>query len=177
MLAMPPATLEETPVSTGPLEFRDVLEMIELIKASSNFSEIRLRSGELEIELRRGAAPAANPDAPPLGAANGSAIANVAPVVAGTPAIKEPRSAAARDGVRIIKAPMVGTVYHAPQPGAAPFVTVGQKVAPADPLCIIEVMKLMNSINAGCSGVVSEILVRDAQAVEPGQDLFVIELA
>ena len=71
---------------------------------------------------------------------------------------------------------MVGTVYLAPQPGAAPFVSVGQSVAASDLVCIVEVMKLMNAISAGHAGVVSEILVSDGQAVEAAQELFVIAL-
>lgn len=69
---------------------------------------------------------------------------------------------------------MVGTVYRASEPGATPFVSVGQSVSPDDPICIVEVMKLMNSIAAGCHGVVTEILVADGEAVAYGQELFVI---
>lgn len=161
-------------MSTGQLEFRHVLEMIELIKASSNFSEIRLRSGELEVELRRGGAPAAVAEA-----LSDAAVAAAAQVSATAPR-SEPRRLAVREGVQggqgeqVVKAPMVGTIYHAAQPGAAPFVQVGQRVGPTDQICIIEVMKLMNSIPAGCTGVVTDILVADGQAVEHGQELFVI---
>jgi acetyl-CoA carboxylase biotin carboxyl carrier protein len=70
---------------------------------------------------------------------------------------------------------MVGTVYRAPAPGAAPFVEVGQAVSADTIVCIIEVMKLMNSIPAGATGVVSEILVANAAAVEYGEVLMVIE--
>lgn len=69
---------------------------------------------------------------------------------------------------------MVGTVYHAPEPGAKPFVEVGQRVSAGEQLCIIEVMKLMNSIDAETLGVVSEILIADGEAVQYGQELFVI---
>lgn len=69
---------------------------------------------------------------------------------------------------------MVGTVYLAAEPGAAPFVSLGQRVEPDTPVCIVEVMKLMNTIPAGRAGVIKEILVADAQAVDFGQPLFVI---
>jgi acetyl-CoA carboxylase biotin carboxyl carrier protein len=69
---------------------------------------------------------------------------------------------------------MVGTFYRAPEPGAHPFVEVGQRVEADTVVCIIEVMKLMNSIPAGCAGVVTHILVEDAQPVEYGQVLVVI---
>jgi acetyl-CoA carboxylase biotin carboxyl carrier protein len=173
-------------VSNGQIDFQGVLQLVELIKASSNFSEIRLRSGDVEIELRRngGAGLAAPPraaamaapaprEAAPAATAQQPAAPQDAPAAAPAPAAK-PRSAAAREGATVIKSPMVGTVYHAPEPGAAPFVQLGQKVAPQDQICIVEVMKLMNSITAGCHGVVTEILVADGDAVEYGQELFVI---
>ncbi len=72
---------------------------------------------------------------------------------------------------------MVGTVYLAPEPGAKPFVEVGQAVEAGTQLCIVEVMKLMNAVTAGRNGVVSEILVGDAEPVEFGQPLFVITAA
>ena len=166
------------------IEFRDVLELIELIKASSNFSEIRVRSGDLEIELRRGAA------VPETGAAQG--VASVAPPThtlaqappASPQAPEGPDSAApavrathARAGVHVVCAPMVGTVYRAPQPGAPAFASVGQRVSASDQVCIVEVMKLMNAISAGHAGVVSAVLVDDGQTVQAGQELFVIALA
>jgi len=69
----------------------------------------------------------------------------------------------------------VGTFYRAPAPGAPPFVEVGAKVEPDDVVCIIEVMKLMNSIRAGRRGRVVEILAENAELVEYGQPLIVIE--
>lgn len=180
-------------MSNGQIDFQDVLALVELIKASSNFSEIRLRSGDVEIELRRNGgagfetAPAsrtaaAAPAAPSEAAlasrdlAPGAAAPMTAAKSAATPAPASAPKArtASREGTTVIKSPMVGTVYHAPEPGAAPFVQVGQTVSPGDPICIVEVMKLMNSIHAESHGVVTEILVADGEAVEYGQELFVI---
>jgi acetyl-CoA carboxylase biotin carboxyl carrier protein len=70
---------------------------------------------------------------------------------------------------------MVGTFYRAPEPGAPPFVEVGQSVEPDTIVCIIEVMKLMNSIPAGVRGVVTHVLVEDAAPVETGQSLIVVD--
>ena len=70
---------------------------------------------------------------------------------------------------------MVGTFYRAPEPGAPPFVDTGHSVSADTIVCIIEVMKLMNSIPAGGSGVVTQILVGDGEPVEYGQVLMVIE--
>ena len=173
------------------MDFQDVLQLVELIKSSSNFNELKLRSGDIEIELRRGGA---NPRVAPtdLSASASVAVAAatapaqphangaspVAPAQAGPAldlgALPKKPPPASRDDMTVIRSPMVGAVYHAAEPGATPFVKVGQRVEPGDPICIIEVMKLMNSINADCHGVVTEILVVDGEAVEFGQDLFVI---
>jgi len=74
-----------------------------------------------------------------------------------------------------IKSPMVGTFYRAPSPGAKPYVDVGDEIKPGDILCIIEAMKLMNEIKSDVSGKVTKILTENAEPVEFGQTLFVIE--
>ncbi|MDE2398963.1 MAG: acetyl-CoA carboxylase biotin carboxyl carrier protein [Burkholderiales bacterium] len=161
-------------MSRGQIDFQNVLELVELIQSSSRFSELRLRSGELEIELRRKgaggeAAAAVAPVAAPVALA-----ATPAPAASAPPAPAAASAAPDRAGLVAVRSPMVGTVYHAPEPGAAPFVRPGQTVAPGDPICIVEVMKLMNSLRSECHGVVREVLVADGQAVEQGQDLFLI---
>lgn len=180
-------------MSNGQIDFQDVLALVELIKASSNFSEIRLRSGDVEIELRRNggaaleAAPPSRSAAAFSAAPSEAALASrdlasvaVAPVPAPkgaaipSPASAQKAGTVSREGTTVIKSPMVGTVYHAPEPGATPFVKVGQTVSPGDQICIVEVMKLMNSIHAESHGVITEILVADGEMVEYGQELFVI---
>lgn len=74
-----------------------------------------------------------------------------------------------------VTSPMVGTFYRSPSPGAEPFVKVGDKVEAGQTLCIIEAMKLLNEIEAECSGVVKEICVENGNPVEFGQNLFIIE--
>ncbi len=74
-----------------------------------------------------------------------------------------------------VKAPIVGTFYASSSPDAAPYVKVGDTVAAGQVLCIIEAMKLMNEIEAETGGVVREILVKNAEPVEYGQTLFLIE--
>jgi len=74
-----------------------------------------------------------------------------------------------------VKSPMVGTFYHAPEPGAKPYVAAGQRVGKGQVLCIIEAMKIMNEIESEYAGVVKEVLVSDAQPVEYGQVLFRID--
>jgi acetyl-CoA carboxylase biotin carboxyl carrier protein len=74
-----------------------------------------------------------------------------------------------------VKSPMVGTFYCAPEPGAKPYVAVGDRVQKGQTLCIIEAMKIMNEIESEYAGVVKEINVQDAQPVEYGQVLFTID--
>ncbi|MDP3513674.1 MAG: acetyl-CoA carboxylase biotin carboxyl carrier protein [Sulfuritalea sp.] len=167
-------------MSKGQIDFQDVLELVELVKSSSNFNEVRLRTGNLEVELRRKSGsplttvstnrsvPAA-PSALPVGG-----DLDDKETESFKPASTEVSPASLRQGSVVVRSPMVGTVYHAPEPGAAPFVTVGQSVSPGDQICIVEVMKLMSAIKAECHGVVTEILVADAELVEHGQELFVI---
>ena len=76
-----------------------------------------------------------------------------------------------------IEAPTPGTYYSSPSPDAPPFVSVGNEVKPGDTLCIIEAMKLMNEIDCEVRGTIQEVLVEDAEPVEYGQPLFVIEPA
>jgi len=154
-------------VSNRPLDFQAVLQLVELLQASSNFSEVKLRAGGIEIELRRGAVAAPSSDA--------AASETVVPAPRSVASFAAPSpKAGMRSGSHVVKAPMVGTVYLAPEPGARSFATLGQGVAEGEQLCIVEVMKLMNAVNAERAGVVIEILVADGQAVEFGQDLFVI---
>lgn len=90
-------------------------------------------------------------------------------------AARQPQPAAAAPHGFELKAPMVGTFYRAPAPGAPPFVEEGSVVQPDDTVCIIEVMKLMNSIKAGRGGRVAAILAEDGTLVEYGQTLMIIE--
>ena len=79
------------------------------------------------------------------------------------------------ESVHEVASPLVGTFYRSPSPEAEPFVRDGDRVEPDALLCIIEAMKVMNEIRAGVAGVVKEILVKNAEAVEFGQPLFRID--
>jgi biotin carboxyl carrier protein len=138
------------------LTYEDLVRLVELIKSTSHFSEFRLKVGDIEVSLRR-----AN------GAARPERVEESAEKI-------EPNRQFA-PGLHLVRAPMVGTFYRASAPGAAPYASVGQEVEADSTVCIIEVMKLMNTIEAGVRGVVKEILVENACAVEHGEVLFVIE--
>ena len=156
------------------LTYDDLIEIVQLIESSSRFSEFRLKTGDLEIELRakidgNPAQPAGGEPVSP-GPVQTGAAAEIA--VAHAPPVSPPQFA---EGLVLVRAPMVGTFYRAPEPGVAPFVTVGSRVEPETTVCIIEVMKLMSSIAAGHYGVVTRILVDDARLVEAAQVLMVID--
>jgi acetyl-CoA carboxylase biotin carboxyl carrier protein len=157
------------------LTYDDLLRIVELIKSSEQFSEFRLKVGQIEVELRRRstagvqASPrAANPALAP------SATASVVPTVL-QPRVEPDKQLTWPEGAHVIRSPMVGTFYRAPEPGAGPFVEVGQEVEPGTIVCIVEVMKLMNSVAAGVHGTVLQVLVGDAAAVQAGQPLIVVQ--
>ncbi len=92
----------------------------------------------------------------------------------GMPALDDAKLETKVAGIEV-KSPMVGTYYGAPEPGAKAYVSVGTRVSKGQTLCIIEAMKIMNEIESEVSGVVTEVLASDAQAVEYGQALFRID--
>ena len=148
------------------LTYDDLLRIVELIKSTEHFSEFRLKVGDIELELRHRKSGASAPAAPPIEAAAAeSTVADRAQPAA---------SAEWREGSVVVRSPMVGTFYRAPQPGAPPFVEVGQAVKPDSVVGIVEVMKLMNSITADVHGTVEQILVGDASPVKAGQPVIVI---
>ena len=138
-----------------------VRELAELLN-QTNLTEIEVADGDRKIRVARGgvAAPA------PVAYA-------AAPVAAVAAAPAAPTAPAAVDGTSV-KSPMVGTVYLAPEPGAANFVTVGQAVKAGDTLVIIEAMKVMNPITAPAAGTVKAVLVDNSQPVEFDQPLVII---
>ena len=155
------------------LSYEDVQNILKIIDASS-LEELHLEIGEFKLVVRkRGGRP---DDQIAGGAARelSPAAARPEPLPTASPAGR-PSPRVQRDGMIEVRAPMVGTFYRAPAPGAPPFVEVGAKVEPDDVVCIIEVMKLMNSIRAGRRGRVVEILAENAELVEYGQPLIVIE--
>ena len=148
------------------LTYDDLLRIVELIKATEHFSEFRLKVGDIEIELRhrKSGTTASVPPRVKAPAAESTVADRAQPAA----------SAEWPEGSVVVRSPMVGTFYRAPQPGAPPFVEVGQAVKPDSILGIIEVMKLLNSITADVHGNIEQILVGDASPVEAGQPVIVI---
>ena len=157
------------------MDIRKIKKLIELLE-ESGIAELEIREGEESVRISRESqhsaapVPAAVYNPAPTPAPQPGAAAPIPEPVAASSAPEEPDL----DG-HVVSAPMVGTFYRAPSPGSKTFVEEGETVKEGDTLCIIEAMKMLNQIEADRSGVVSKILVDNAQPVEFGQPLFVIE--
>ena len=153
------------------MDIRKVKKLIELLE-ESGIAELEIHEGEESVRISRYAqnAPAVVQASVPMA----EPVPAVSPTVSAVP---EPEKAGGEvhPTGHTINSPMVGTFYEAPSPGAKPFVEVGQRVNAGDTLCIIEAMKMLNQIEADKAGTIVAVLVENAQPVEFGQPLFVIE--
>jgi acetyl-CoA carboxylase biotin carboxyl carrier protein len=154
------------------MDIRKVKKLIELLE-ESGISEIEITEGEDAVRISRYPTAAT---LPPMPAAPASP--QVTAVTTGAPAgqeeAQEPAPPDIPDG-QTVTAPMVGTFYASPAPGAKPFVQMGSEVQVGDTLCIIEAMKMMNQIESDTAGRVVSILAENGEPVEFGQPLFIIE--
>ena len=161
------------------LTARDVAEITRLLEDSS-FDELELEIDGLKIHLRR------NGDIPRLLARGDRPHSPVFEAAEARPLLPEdagqrgmssnPSPAPLCDpNLAEVRAPLLGTFYRAPKPGAPPFVDVGASVEPETVIGIIEVMKLMNAVRAGTRGVVREIRARDGVLVEYGETLLLVD--
>ena len=153
------------------MDIRKVKKLIELLE-ESGIAEIEISEGEESVRISRypqGMTVAQGPMMAPMPAVAAGAPAAPAAQAQPVPA----RPAPPKDDS--ITAPMVGTYYSAPAPGAKPFVQVGDEIKVGQVLCIIEAMKMMNQIESEKEGRVVSILARNGEPVEFGQPLFVIE--
>jgi acetyl-CoA carboxylase biotin carboxyl carrier protein len=144
----------------------DVREILRIID-ESELDELRIEMAGFRLHVRRGGAPPAEPHPE----------RELPPERASGPAAPEPADVASTNGAATIEAPMLGTFYRASAPGEQPFVEVGSKVDPDTVVCLIEVMKMMNSVKAGVSGTVVEVCATNAELVEYGEPLFRIDPA
>ena len=156
------------------MDIRKVKKLIEMLE-ESQLNEIEIKEGEESVKLVKAttvpvqeqivtsniAATASQP----------TAMNEVTSVKSDTEESTEPETISGKT----IDSPMVGTFYAAPNPGAKDFVSVGDKISEGDVLCIIEAMKMMNEVKADSSGIIKQVLIENAEPVEFGQPLFVIE--
>jgi len=154
------------------LTHQDVREILSIIDGAEHLNEIELVMGGFRLHVvRNGAGGAVLQRATPMAPAAAPAPAAVAsaPAPAAGPGASAVEAVPA--GIVAIRAPMLGTFYRAPAPNEPPFVQVGQRVSADDTVCMIEVMKLFNSIRAGVDGTVVKICADNAAMVEFNQVL------
>jgi len=145
------------------MDIRKIKKLIEIIE-ESGIAELEVKEGEESIRISRYSAVSA-----PAVYAPAPAVVSVSAASAAIAADEETIAG------HVVKSPMVGTFYRSASPGTKTFVEVGQAVQSGDTLCIIEAMKILNQIEADASGVIKQILVENAEPVEYGQPLFIIE--
>ena len=153
------------------MDMRKIRKLIELIN-ETGIAEIEIREGEESVRISRETSRMVSPTviaAPPQPFTEQP---HLSPITAGTASASELKAPSDK---HTVKAPMVGTVYLSPSPGAKKFVELGQTVKTGDTLCLIEAMKMFNQIEADKAGKISAILVESGVPVEFHQPLFTIE--
>ena len=160
-----------------------IRELLQVV-ADSGVAEVEIHDEDFKLVVRKSAptimvqqAPAPYPypmpqQGMPMAAPMQAPAASAPQALPAAPAAPAAPEVPAGEPIR---APIVGTFYRAPSPDSDDYVSVGDRVKPGDILCIIEAMKLMNEIECEVSGVITEILVENAQAVEFDQPLFLID--
>ncbi|MGN6870816.1 MAG: acetyl-CoA carboxylase biotin carboxyl carrier protein [Solirubrobacteraceae bacterium] len=156
-----------------PLSDEDIREILRIID-QSDLAELKIETDDFSLYVRKGAGDAPAVD-PPGGRRDVSEPGSDR--ARGRAKAEAPPQANEADGSVSISAPILGTFYRAEAPGKPPFVEVGSRVEPDTIVCIIEVMKMMNSVPAGVSGTVAEVVAENAQLVEYGEPLFRVEPA
>jgi acetyl-CoA carboxylase biotin carboxyl carrier protein len=152
------------------IDLKDVRKLAQLLRESPEIGSIEVKGwfGTGILITRTSNTTHAAPVVHPVGAAPRGPGLEAHPV-GGPPAGAGPAA------LKEIRSPMVGTFYRAPEPGAEPYVQVGNRISSGQTVCIIEAMKIMNEIEAEIAGVVREVSVEDSQPVEFGQVLFRVD--
>ncbi|ANB02153.1 acetyl-CoA carboxylase biotin carboxyl carrier protein [Ectothiorhodospira sp. BSL-9] len=157
------------------MDIRKIKKLIELLE-ESGINEIEIQEGEESVRITRAAPNSGQAFMMPQNfMVPGGAQQPAAPAPAPAPAPAESGGGSSLPTGHQVLAPMVGTFYLAPTPGAKSFVEVGQSVEEGDTLCIIEAMKMLNQIEADKAGVIKAVLVENGQPVEYGEPMFIID--
>jgi oxaloacetate decarboxylase alpha subunit len=158
------------------VDLNQIRELVKLVEAS-DVSEVVVEEGDARIVVRRGGWGAQPSGAGQVAQPASAVAADTLPPSPESPQITDRPGAFEEPPAhwKPVVAPMVGTFYRSPTPGAPPYVEVGDTVAEGQPLCILEAMKLMNEITAEEPGVIREVLLADATPVEYGTVLFYYE--
>jgi acetyl-CoA carboxylase biotin carboxyl carrier protein len=157
------------------MNFDEIKQLLDMVR-EHELSEFELERDDFKIRVRKNTSGQWTPTMPPV------SHVNYAPVMAppmpppAAPAAAAPALTPAQEDTdfAVVKSPIVGTFYRAPEPGAKPFAEVGDTVRKGQVLCIIEAMKLMNEINSDADGEVVKVYVENGQPVQYGERLFAI---
>ncbi len=168
-----PAAETTAGASAGGFEIRELRQLIRLVQRTG-IGELELSSGDRSVRISATPSGPATWASMPMAASAPAASALTAAAAASEASATAP-AAAPEANLKAITSPMVGTFYRTPAPDADPFAEVGDVVEVGQTVCIIEAMKLMNEIESDLTGRVVKILVENAQPVEFGQKLFLIE--
>lgn len=161
---------------SGTINIRSLKKIVTIMNRAK-LSELNIEQEGIKIHLKKGGDTIAHTMIPAM-----APSVSIAPPLAASAAVAAPAAAPAAPAsveddpnTFTIKSPMVGTFYRAPSPESAPFTETGKEVDENTVVCIVEAMKLMNEIKAEVKGKIKKILVENAQAVEYGQPLFLVE--
>ena len=152
------------------MDLRKLKKLIDLVE-ESGISELELTEGEESVRISRQGQVVQQPQQYTIPQQPTPAVQNQAP----TPTASTDTEVVAQETGHALTSPMVGTFYRSSSPEADPYVDVGSSVKKGDTLCIIEAMKLLNEIEADRDGIIKQIMVENAQPVEFGEPLFIIE--
>jgi acetyl-CoA carboxylase biotin carboxyl carrier protein len=157
------------------LDLEELAAVIELLD-KADFTDFRYEKGDLRIAVRRGGPPL--DDGRPSAPAQPVAASTTQPAAAGAQRALSPQvptttaPVVPEDGIVLVRSGMLGSFYRSPKPGDPPFVEIGDKVEVDSVVCIVEVMKLMNSVPAGVAGEITAVHAQNGDLVEFGQPLF-----
>ena len=152
------------------LDIEQIRQLVAMM-VDSELTELSLRDGDIEVNLRRPSAHAGGTDAVVLASGQQpTAASDPAEVLEGS----EPED---ESEMVEIKSPLVGSFYTAPNPDSPPYVNVGSKITAGTVVCILEAMKVYNEIKSEIAGTIERVLVRNESAVEFGQPLFLVRMS
>jgi len=155
------------------MDIRKIKKLIELLE-ESGIAEIEIKEGEEAVRISRMPIGPVVTQLAPQAALAAPAAATPAPAPGALPAA-EAAAPKARSNEHVVTAPMVGTFYGSPSPGAKAFVEIGDEIKVGQVLCIIEAMKMMNQIESDKAGRITSVMAKNGDPVEFGQPLFVVE--
>jgi len=162
-----------------PLTHSDVRRILAILDSAEHLESLDVTIGEFELHAHKpGAAHTAREPAAPAAVPGPTPSAQVAPVAAAAD-ILAPAAELTEvpDGLLAVRAPMVGVFYLRPSPDQAPFVALGSKVQARDTVCLVEVMKMFNTVTAEVAGTVERILAENGKPVQHGQIVMLIKPA